>query len=208
MNYCARSVVTCDSRIEADEIMVPRTVAFRLTSPVVVRPFNHTELTQRLARGEVLFLQRAGRGQRMRAIAHVAMQLYIPEDRDCILRRDRKYNIWAPPLPTADDVLLPVQCRSDGRETRLCFGDRILSQRRRAFLDPLRSVACPERGPRAPLSLAANPAGRGHGARGPQGRGLLPGQSPAHAGPGVEQAWREREAWHRCSACAFGSGPF
>lgn len=46
-------------------------------------------------------------------------------------------------MPTPDDVLLPVQCRKDGRETKLCFGDRILSRQLRRLINPLRFVAWP-----------------------------------------------------------------
>lgn len=64
---------------------------------------------------------------------------------DCLLRRGRKFPLTTPPLPTPEDILLPVQCRSgDGPDTALCFGDRIVSvERSGAIVDPLRTVAWP-----------------------------------------------------------------
>lgn len=40
VNFCTRSVVTCDSRIDVDEILIPHNVAARLTYPVSVHAYN------------------------------------------------------------------------------------------------------------------------------------------------------------------------
>lgn len=120
VNYCARSVLTCDSYVDADEICVPQAVASRLTYPVVVRPHNLSDLTERMRCGHVLFLQRAG--ARMRAVAHVAVSLYRPDPRDRMVRRGNKYPLHRLPLPLPEDVPLPVQPAGPGLV--LCFGDR------------------------------------------------------------------------------------
>ena len=140
VNFCARSVVTSDSYIDADEILVPRGVASRLTYPVVVHPYNLERLTARLRAGGVLFLQRAGQ-PRLRAIGHIAVLACDLDARDCIVRRNRKYPLLRPPLPTVEDIPLPIQCHVDGTETALCFGDRLLRQG--ALVDPLQCVTWP-----------------------------------------------------------------
>ena len=89
VNFCARSVVTCDSYIDVDEVMIPYAIAGRLTSPVVVHRFNIHEINSRLRAGQVLFLQRSASGSRMRSITHVAMQNFVPNHGDCLLRRGR-----------------------------------------------------------------------------------------------------------------------
>jgi DNA-directed RNA polymerase beta' subunit len=142
VNFCARSVVTCDSYIDADEILVPRGVASRLTYPVVVHAYNLEQLTTRLHAGTVLFVQRAGQ-PRLRAIGHIAILACELEARDCIVRRNRKYPLLRPPLPTVDDIPLPIQCHVDGTETALCFGDRVLRYVTRTLLDPLHHVTWP-----------------------------------------------------------------
>lgn len=48
--------------------MVPRSIIHRVTAPLVVHEFNHAYLTERMGRGEVPFVQRAGENQRMRSI--------------------------------------------------------------------------------------------------------------------------------------------
>jgi DNA-directed RNA polymerase beta' subunit len=145
VNYCARSVVTCDSHLAADEIMVPHSVTSRLTYPLVVLQYNVDDLTERMAQGQVLFLQRAAvaaQSSRLRAIAHIAVQTYTPGPGDRLLRRGRKYPMTAAPTPQPEDVALPVQCAgSEG--IILCFGDRILREGIAAALDPLLSVSWP-----------------------------------------------------------------
>lgn len=140
VNFCARSVVTCDSFLEADQIAVPLAVVSRLTQPVVVHAYNAAELAVRLRRGQVLFLQRAS-AERMRAIAHVAASLYHPDAGDCLVRRGNKYRLHRPPPLQPEDVPLPVQPAGPG--VVLCFGDRIRRRADRALLDPLALVAWP-----------------------------------------------------------------
>lgn len=72
---------------------------------------------------------------------HIAVQRYVPEDGDKLLRRGNKYPIHCPPLPAADDVTLPVQCPNG--MPPLCFGDRILCVRDRRIIDPLAHVSWP-----------------------------------------------------------------
>lgn len=67
VNFCARSVVTCDSHLSAAEVMLPRVVIHRLTTPVVVHSFNRLYLMECMRRGEVPFIQRAGVNQKMRS---------------------------------------------------------------------------------------------------------------------------------------------
>lgn len=121
---------------------MPHAVVNRLTSPVVVHPYNQRDLTERMERGAVLFLQRRGQA-RMRAIGHVAVQRYVPEAADRLLRRGNKYPLHRPPLPIAEDVPLPVQCADLPNTVQLCFGDRILRACDRARIDPLRTVTWP-----------------------------------------------------------------
>jgi hypothetical protein len=139
VNFCARSVVTCDSYIAVDEIMVPQHIAARLTYPVVVHAWNHHLLTERMQSGHVLFLQRATTGGRMRSITHVAIQNYTTQSGDCLVRKGLKYPIHKPPLPCPEDVTLPIQCPGP----TLCFGDRIRCKRTGALLDPLQTITWP-----------------------------------------------------------------
>ena len=142
VNFCARSVVTCDSYIDADEILVPRAVANRLTYPVVVHAYNIEQLMGRMQHGSVLFLQRAGQ-PRMRAIGHIAVFSYHLQARDSIIRRNRKYPLLQPPLPVAEDIPLPLQCHVDGVETVLCFGDRVRSHASACIVNPLQCISWP-----------------------------------------------------------------
>ena len=142
VNYCARSVVTCDSYIDADEILVPRHIIHRLTYPLVVHSYNIAAVEARMRSGEVLFIQRGNQSQaRMRAISHIAVTRYVPEEGDRLMRRGNKYPIHRVPLPAADDIALPVQCANG--VPPLCFGDRIFRARDRRVIDPMRSVSWP-----------------------------------------------------------------
>ena len=51
VDFSARTVITADPNINIDQVGVPRTVAMRLTVPVMVTPFNINELTELVARG-------------------------------------------------------------------------------------------------------------------------------------------------------------
>ena len=155
VNFCARSVVTCDSYIKADEIMdqaafffcmrlatVPRNIASRLTVPVVIHTYNVRELTRRMNAGQVLFLQRASNGSgRMRSITHVAIQNYVYESGDALIRRGMKFNPSNLPLACPEDIPLPIQCPSGF--TLLCYGDRIRRKRDGSLMDPLSTIAWP-----------------------------------------------------------------
>ena len=169
MNFCARSVVTCDSYIDADEILVPSNIASRLTHPVVVHAFNHRQLTESMHAGKVLFLQRSSAtGSRMRSITHVAIQNYTHQPGDCLIRRGVKFTlertgVWlignhspcAPPFPAAEDVPLPIQSPNTGfhvrscfcdrsvRPATLCFGDRIRRRQEGRLIDPLATITWP-----------------------------------------------------------------
>ena len=81
VNFCARSVVTCDSYIGADEILVPHHIIHCLTYPLVVHPYNLAGLTARMQAGGVLFVQRASQAQPcMRAIERGAAAASIGVD--------------------------------------------------------------------------------------------------------------------------------
>ena len=126
--------MTCDSHLAADEIMLPRCIVQRLTSPAVVHEFNYGELMRLMRLGQVLFVQRAGT-ERMRSIGHLAhMDVALDGATDCLVRHGRKYRLHpprgvaAPSLPppalALDDIPLPVQ--PTGLATPLCFGDKLL----------------------------------------------------------------------------------
>lgn len=86
-DFCARSVVTCDSYLRCDEIMVPASVVHRLTRPVVVHSFNIDALTLAMHKGNILFIQRTGSMSRLRSIAHIAiLDLAIDPQTDRLLR--------------------------------------------------------------------------------------------------------------------------
>ena len=141
VNFCARSVVTCDSYINADEVMIPYAIASRLTYPVVIHRFNIGDVIERLHNGQVLFLQRGTGGSRMRSITHVAVQNYVPAQGDCLLRRGRKYTLDRPPTPSIEDLPLPIQCNKPF--ITLCFGDRIRCHRNGQIIDPLSTITWP-----------------------------------------------------------------
>ena len=105
--------------MDADEVIVPRAIANRLTYPVAVQSYNISDLEARMRRGEVLFIQRtatcnAKTTPRMRAIGHLAVNNYVPETRDRLVRRGNKYPITEPPLPAPEDIVLPVQWNVNG----------------------------------------------------------------------------------------------
>ncbi len=77
----------------------------------------------------------------VRVKSHIAVQQYVPEEGDRLLRRGNKYPIHCVPLPTADDIALPVQCANG--VPHLCYGDRIFRARDRQIIDPLRHVSWP-----------------------------------------------------------------
>ena len=155
VNFCARSVVTCDSYIDADEIMVPHSIACRLTAPLVVHAYNVEDVERRMREGQVLFIQRTGSNGRMRSITHVAIQTippfnplkrcmiqtYVRDVGDCLIRHNIKYPGMQAPPPLAEDIPLPVQCASDCPV--LCFGDRIRRKRDGALLDPMLTITWP-----------------------------------------------------------------
>jgi hypothetical protein len=121
--------------------MIPWNIASRLTYPVVVHAHNHEQLTARMELGQILFLQRAVTGGRMRSITHVAIQNYVYETGDCLIRRGVKYTIHRIPMSCMEDVPLPIQCCA-GFAT-LCFGDRIRRKRDGSLVDPLRTITWP-----------------------------------------------------------------
>ena len=127
--------------IEAHEIMVPYSIASKLTYPMVVHPFNIKNITLRMKMGQVLFLQRGTNGSRMRSITHVAVQNYTPVEGDCLLRRGSKYTHLRMPLPTLEDIPLPIQ--TNGCFPVLCFGDRIRSKKDGILVDPLNTITWP-----------------------------------------------------------------
>lgn len=51
MDFSARTVITADPSLDLDQIGVPKSVAMRLTKPVVVTPFNIEELKSRIRKG-------------------------------------------------------------------------------------------------------------------------------------------------------------
>ena len=83
----------------------------------------------------------------MRSITHLAIQNYVYEDGDCVVRRGSKYGVhtipyhskeWYDdvsrlPLPTPEDIPLPIQ--TTGGFTSLCFGDRIRKSRTGVLLE-------------------------------------------------------------------------
>lgn len=151
VNFCARSVVTCDSHLSANEVMVPRSIIHRVTTPVVVHAFNRLWLMERMRRGEVPFVQRGGDNQRMRSINHLAVQNLSLRPGDCVVRHGNKYRVGPglqPPPILPEDVPLPVQAPADPAAgvvgVTLCFGDRVLDHVQRRWLDPLKCITWPD----------------------------------------------------------------
>ena len=154
-NFCARSVVSCDSHLSAAEVMVPRSIIHRLTVPVVVHPYNRAWLLRCLQQGQITFIQRAGTA-RMRSINHLAIQNLSLGDGDCILRRGNKYVLHTtnatattpPPPLLSEDIPLPVQNPADeavgSSGVVLCFGDRVLDRAAGRWLDPLTCISWPD----------------------------------------------------------------
>ena len=90
-----------------------------------VHQFNLQEIESRMRQGHVLFVQRTCGGdgrlvQRMRAIGHLAVNNYVPDAGDFLVRRGNKYPIDRPPLPTPSDLVLPPTDRRP--RARLCRG--------------------------------------------------------------------------------------
>ena len=197
VNYCARSVVTCDSHLSAGEIMVPWSIVHRLTAPTLVLAHNLPHLLARMRHGEVLFVQRSTGPGRMRSVNHLAVQNLVLSPGDCVLRGGSKYRFGsagaAVPPSRPEDVPLPVQSVPGGpRATSgwtLCFGDRVRLASTGAVVDPLRCISWPDLHvgdavlvvPRVGTTLLVNRqptlvAGRG------RRRGYMPPAPPAAAG--------------------------
>ena len=137
-NHCARSVVTCDCDLEADEVGVPVTVLSKITQPVVVCEWNIKLLSLRMRQGSILFV-RGGDGI-TRGIGHLAVFSIVFESGDCIIRKGNKYRVGHCYAPLhADSVPLPVQI--DGATFQLCIGDILL--RNGVFSNPLSFVTWP-----------------------------------------------------------------
>ena len=149
-------MVTCDSWIGSEEILIPQCLAFRLTSPVVVQAHNKAQLQERMACGAVLFIQRRALGAHMRSIAHVATQNLVLAPSDRVIRRGNKYVAAALPAMRPEDVPFPVQpmwssSLSGSPATNpapvLCFGDRVVRQGpnggRGSIVNPLDCVIWP-----------------------------------------------------------------
>jgi DNA-directed RNA polymerase beta' subunit len=150
----ARSVVTCDSWIGSEEILIPQCLAFRLTSPVVVQAHNKALLQDRMACGAVLFIQRRALGAHMRSIAHVATQNLVLGPSDRIIRRGNKYAAAVLPALRPDEVPFPVQpmwspsiagSPATNPAPVLCFGDRVVRQGPQggSIVNPLACVIWP-----------------------------------------------------------------
>ena len=107
-NHCARSVVTCDCDLEADEVGVPVNVLSKITQPVVVCDWNIQLLSLRMRQGGIFFV-RGGDGT-TQGIDHLAVFSIVFESGDCIIQKGNKYRVGRcyAPLPT---VYL-YQCRS------------------------------------------------------------------------------------------------
>lgn len=147
MNFCARSVVTCDSSLRCNEIMIPASVVHRLTRPVVVQNFNFDALTRAMQRGNVLFIQRAGKGTRLRSIAHIAiLDLAIDTQRDCLVRHGNKHRMNGRIQQLHSDIPLPVQ-PTENIGVVLCYGDRLILHSlpsQTGSIDPMEYVSWPE----------------------------------------------------------------
>lgn len=145
-------------RAVVNEIMVPRSIIHRLTTPVLVLPHTIVSLTSAMHRGEVLFIQRgqsvgpsdSARG-RMRSINHLAIQNMVLSDGDCVIRHGNKYlyhagNRPVPPM-LQEDIPLPVQNPCGGIHVAsgwtLCFGDRVRLASTGTIVDPLTCIAWP-----------------------------------------------------------------
>ena len=146
----ARSVVTCDSWIGSEEILVPQCLAYRLTYPVVVQAHNKAMLQDRMQRGAVPFLQRHGQNAHMRSISHIAIQNLVMSASDRIVRRGNKFPVTSPPMPRPEDIPFPVQPTwsqlsvSGSPMPILCFGDRIVRHgSHTGSIDPLDCVVWP-----------------------------------------------------------------
>ena len=137
-NHCARSVVTCDCDLEADEVGVPLSVLCKITHPVVVCEWNKTFVSNKMQQGDVLFVQ--GSDGITQNIAHLAAFNIVFEPEDCIIRRNQKYKINnCTALIFCDSVPLPVQV--DASIFQMCKGDVLL--RKGKFLNPLSYVSWP-----------------------------------------------------------------
>lgn len=130
--------------------MVPQSLAYRLTSPVVVQAHNREMLQDRMKVGAIPFLQRNSKGSHMRSISHIAIQNLVLGPLDRILRHGNKYPVLYPPTMRPEDVPFPVQPGwsqppSGGSPTPvLCFGDRIIHHgSSTGSINPLDCVAWP-----------------------------------------------------------------
>lgn len=144
MNFCSRSVLTCDSSLRCDEIMIPASVVHRLTRPVVVQQFNLDILNNAMRHGNILFIQRAGPGGRLRSVDSIAsLDLPIDVERYSLIRHGNRYKLAGCPVrQTPCDIPLPIQAIPN-TEVVLCFGDRLMVPGR-GVVDPLQHVAWPE----------------------------------------------------------------
>ena len=148
VNFCARTVVTCDSSIRVDEIGVPYAVLQRITHPCPVNPYNIDEVSRRMHRGDVVFLTREGT---TRHISFIAQQTLVLGPSDTIVREGRRYSPFhghrCPVLPlaiTSNQPILhiPINLKSSDQRLTILIDDIIVRDGKR--IRPLQTIVWPQ----------------------------------------------------------------
>jgi DNA-directed RNA polymerase beta' subunit len=148
VNFCARTVVTCDSSIGVDEIGVPHAVLQRITQPCPVNAYNLEAVTQMMHAGRVMFLKRDGTTKH---ISFIAQQTIVLEPRDTVVRSGGRYSPFhgqkCPVLPPASQstqptLHIPIALQNSTKRLVLLVDDIIM--RGGQHIRPLGTIVWPQ----------------------------------------------------------------
>ena len=148
VNFCARTVVTCDSSIGVDEIGVPHAVLQRITQPLPVNSYNLGAVTRLMHAGRVMFLTRDGT---TRHISFIAQQTVVLGISDTIVRAGGRYSPFhgqrCPVLPPASQstqptLHIPIALQNSTKRLVLLVDDVIM--RDGQHIRPLGTIVWPQ----------------------------------------------------------------
>lgn len=148
VNFCARTVVTCDSSIAVDEIGVPYAVLQRITVPCPVAAYNMQAITRCMHQGRVMFLTRGGI---TRHISFIAQQTIVLEPTDSVVRGSARYAVYhgqrlplLPPASASMGPVLHIPMKLEGSNQRLTLLAEDIIVRSGQRISPLKTIVWPQ----------------------------------------------------------------
>lgn len=150
VNFCARTVATCDSTLCADEISIPLCVLVNVSYPIQVQLFNHAYLTSCMQRGMLTHMcgGHDAPGSEIPMGERCRWRTNALTTRSVLFRRKRRWRLYVDDVDVGSDntMLLPIppilaedapiaippkaSMANSARSctlVRMCLGDRILS---------------------------------------------------------------------------------